>query len=130
MRLEEQETADALAALEQMRSEMWYHLAFASPFGSQALERFRRAELLGQVGRYREALQWYSNLVGTSGYEHVFSPIAHLRRGEIYERLGDLTAAREHYTRFVELWQDCDPELRPLLEDARQRLAEMAKALD
>ncbi|MCH7573872.1 MAG: tetratricopeptide repeat protein [Candidatus Marinimicrobia bacterium] len=126
--LEKQETADALTALEQMRSEMWYILASASPFGSQALERFRRAELLGQLGRDREALQWYKNLVGTSGYERVFSPIAHLRSGEIYERLGDLTAAREHYARFVELWQDCDPELRPLLEDARQRLAELARA--
>ncbi len=128
MHMEQQDTAEALAALEQMRSEMWYHLAFASPFGSQALERFRRAELLGRVGRYQEALQWYDNLVGTSGYEQVFSPIAHLRRGEIYERLGDPAAAREHYARFVELWQDCDLELRPLLEDARQRLAEMARA--
>jgi hypothetical protein len=40
---------------------------------------------------------------------------------EIYERQGNRQKAAEHFTRFVELWKDCDPEFRPLVEDARRR---------
>jgi hypothetical protein len=42
---------------------------------------------------------------------------------QIYERRGDRAKAAEHYGQFIELWKDCDPELRPLVESARQRLA-------
>ncbi len=48
---------------------------------------------------------------------------SHLRRAALYERLGDTRAAASHYARFVELWKDCDPEFRPLLEQARAGLA-------
>ena len=27
-----------------------------------------------------------------------------------------------HYSRFIYLWKDCDPELRPMVEDAERRL--------
>ena len=46
-----------------------------------------------------------------------------LRLAEIYERQGERQKAREHYARFAELWKDCDPELRPLVEEARRRMA-------
>jgi hypothetical protein len=36
---------------------------------------------------------------------------------------GERQKAREHYARFLELWRDCDPELRPLVEEARRRMA-------
>ncbi len=47
---------------------------------------------------------------------------SHLRRAELYEELGDDERARRHYARFLELWQDPDPELRPMVESARHAL--------
>jgi serine/threonine-protein kinase len=53
---------------------------------------------------------------------------AYKRLGELYDRRGDHGKAKEYYARFVALWKDCDPELRPQVETARRRLAELAKA--
>ena len=50
---------------------------------------------------------------------------SHLRRAEIYERLGDKSQAVEHYTRFLDLWKDADPELQPTVRDVKQRLAKL-----
>jgi hypothetical protein len=33
--------------------------------------------------------------------------------------------AHEHYRRFIELWQAADPELQPLLDAARRKLAQV-----
>ena len=32
---------------------------------------------------------------------------------------GRLEEAVRHYARFVDLWKNCDPELRPLVDDAK-----------
>ena len=45
--------AAALTELESGRSEAWFQLTVASPFYSQAFERFMRAELLEELGRKR-----------------------------------------------------------------------------
>ena len=84
-----------------------------------------RAELLYELGRNQEALGWYSHLAETSPFELVYLPISHLRRGEIYERLGEPNNAIEHYARFIELWKDCDQELQPMVDGAFARLAKL-----
>ena len=43
--------------------------------------------------------------------------------GRIAEERGHRAEAQEHYARFVRWWRDCDPELKPMWEDGRQRLA-------
>jgi len=115
---------EALAKLIQTQRQTWYELMISSPFYSQAYERFMLAELLLALGREREALGWYKNLATTSPFEVAYVPISHLRRGEIYESLGEQEKAIAHYKRFVDQWQDCDPELRPRLEKARKKIAE------
>ncbi|MFQ5708005.1 MAG: serine/threonine protein kinase [bacterium] len=40
---------------------------------------------------------------------------------EIYEKPGNTDRDIEFSGRFVELWKDCDAELRPMVEDARQK---------
>ena len=52
-------------------------------------------------------------------------PIAFRRLGEIYESRGEHDRAVEHYDRFVELWQDADPELQPQVANARERIARL-----
>jgi serine/threonine-protein kinase len=42
------------------------------------------------------------------------------RLGELYRQRGESGKARAYSTRFVELWKDCDPELRPQVIQARQ----------
>ena len=42
--------------------------------------------------------------------------------GQIFERLGDAAKAREHYSKFLDLWKDADPEFSEV-GDARARLA-------
>jgi tetratricopeptide (TPR) repeat protein len=90
-----------------------------SPFYSHMHERFARAELLYELGREEEAIPWYR----VYAYDLLYTAPARLRLAQIYERRGDRAKAAEHYGQFIELWKDCDPELRPLVESARQRLA-------
>ncbi|HEV2129469.1 MAG TPA: tetratricopeptide repeat protein [Longimicrobiaceae bacterium] len=89
---------------------------------ANAHERFLRAELLQALGRDEEALQRYASFPAPSAYDlHYLAP-SHLHRAEIYERRGEKEKATEHYRRFIELWKDADPELQPLVRQARERL--------
>ncbi len=47
---------------------------------------------------------------------------------DICEQLGRQEEAAEHYSRFVELWKDCDEELRPLVIEAEARLSNLSNA--
>lgn len=123
--------AEALSQLEQARMETWYGQTLASPLYSRVFERYVRAELLRKLGRAAEALTWYANLVETSPFELPYLAISHLRRAEIYEEMDENERAAEHYARFVELWSAADPELQPLVEDARAKLeSRMATVAD
>jgi tetratricopeptide (TPR) repeat protein len=44
------------------------------------------------------------------------------RLGELYATRGDRAKARQYYGRFVDLWKDADPELQPIVADARAAL--------
>jgi serine/threonine-protein kinase len=120
------ESAAGLEQLERAQMQSFYQNAFQSPFYSGSLQRYLRAMLLEDVGRLDDALRWYGSFEQVSMYDLVFLAPSQLRRAEIYERLGELDEARRHYARFVELWSACDPELRPLVERAEQRLAGLA----
>ena len=74
-----------------------------------------RAQILEELGRYDEALGWYSWKWG----------LAYLRSARIYEKLGNPEKAIEKYSRFVADWTDCDPELRHFVEEAEARLAQL-----
>jgi hypothetical protein len=51
-----------------------------------------------------------------------YAALAHLRLGEIHDRLGDAARAAQHYARFTAAWEHCDPEFQPLREQAERRL--------
>jgi DNA-binding SARP family transcriptional activator/tetratricopeptide (TPR) repeat protein len=92
------------------------------PFFSLAPERFLRAEALHALGRDVEALGWYGAFGEHSAFARVYLAPAHRRQAEIYQKLGRHDDAVRHLERFVELWEDADPELRALVDDARARL--------
>ncbi|HEV2129500.1 MAG TPA: hypothetical protein VGR27_00265, partial [Longimicrobiaceae bacterium] len=97
------------------------NLPRAENYGKER-ERFLYAELLRTVGRDEEALRWYATFPDATGADLIYLAPSHLRRAEIHERRGEREKATEHYRRFIELWQDADPELQPLVSRARQRL--------
>ncbi len=114
--------AEALAKLEEARFGGLFELTIASPFFSQAYERFSRAQLLEAEGRSEEALLWYGSFAEQSIYDLIYLAPSHIRRAAIYERLGQPEKAARHYREFADLWRDCDPRFRGHVDAALQRL--------
>ncbi len=48
------------------------------------------------------------------------------RLGQLYEQRGDTEKAIEYYSRFIDLWQNADPELGQRVEEARQRMLQLS----
>jgi tetratricopeptide (TPR) repeat protein len=88
-------------------------------------ERWLRAEMLRDMGRDREALEWYNSLAVSSAMAE-FMASAQLRMGQILDQLGEKREAERHYRRFVAIWHDADPALQPLVRDASARIRELA----
>ena len=44
------------------------------------------------------------------------------RLGALYRARGENAKARDYYGRFVALWKDADPELQPIVAEARAAL--------
>jgi len=124
--LNRDDLAGALAALESIEGKSWYQRMTTSPFYGLDRERYMRAELLAANGRDEEALVLYNSFEGASVYMLAYLAPSHMRRGEIYERLGDPDKAALHYNRFLALWDAADPELRPMVEYVEGRLAELS----
>lgn len=114
---------EALATLEQ--AGFWTHsgldLSGDSPFYTHIHERFARAELLYQLGRMAEALRWYRSLT----YDLLYNGPSHYRLAQLYQARGEKRAATEHYVEFMKAWRDCDPMLRPQLQQAEFELARL-----
>ena len=113
---------EGLRLLGEPRDALWYQQSVTSPFFSRAYERYLRAELLRESGRDAEALAWYATLGESSPYEIVYLAAAHLRRGELHERLGDPIAAGRQYGHCARLWAGSDEMLAPLRDRATARL--------
>jgi len=62
----------ALAILEARRPAVWFQHAVASPFYSQAFERYMRGEVLLALGRADEARGWLESLVERTPFELVY----------------------------------------------------------
>jgi len=116
---------EALAALEKLEHGTPYERAFASPYFARSLERYLHARLLEETGRFEEALRLYDSFADYSLYDVALRAPAHLRRAEIRLAQGDERAASRHLRRFLELWEDADPALRPEVDRARRLLAEL-----
>jgi len=92
---------------------------------TQEHARYLRVLVLGGQGKSREALRWIETSFQGSPSEIVYLAPMHLERAEVYQRLGEREKAVEHYNRFLRLWRDCDPGLRPVVERAKAELARL-----
>ncbi len=112
-------TSDALGALERIRGEVpmtvpWYASAWPEI-------RWARGELLFSLGRADEAARWF--LTGNRFDRRDFMAPRFRRLAQIEEKRGNRKSAIDYYKRFIELWKDPDPGLRPQVEEAKARLA-------
>ncbi len=55
-------------------------------------------------------------------FSDVDLPRIYERLGELYEQRGSAERAIYYYGRFVDLWEDADPELHPRVDAARRAI--------
>jgi tetratricopeptide (TPR) repeat protein len=121
--LSQGDPAGALRELDSLTYEaLSYQDTMSSPFLSLSPERYLKATLLVEMGEYERALPILSSFSETSFFDEVFVAPSHFLRGEAYAALGQPEMAFEHYSRFIELWQDCQLPLCSRVEDAHSRL--------
>jgi hypothetical protein len=106
-------TNEAIGALTNLRP--------PDDWGSRDEERLLLAELFRDAGRLPEAIREFGTFEQMSTEDLPWAAPAHFMRAELLEKLGRAAEAEGDYDRVAELWQNCDPELRPMLEDARRR---------
>jgi DNA-binding SARP family transcriptional activator len=114
--------------LESSRYRDWYEPARWSSFLGQSHERWLIAEVLEAMDRPREALAWYQSVPQNSPLDVVYLAGAHLRSAALHEQLDEPDLAADAYARFLELWNDCEPELHHVLRAARDHLARIRPA--
>ncbi len=85
---------------------------------AHAFYRFARATSLLEAGEETEALGLLETLEGFG----LADGRAAFARAQLYEQRGERQQAIRAYARVVELWKDCDPELRPTWEAAQRAL--------
>lgn len=103
---------EAYELLARDQPEIFYHYTTVSPFVSLVPVRFLRGELLRDLGRDAEALEWFENLVQLNPGELPLLPIALCRRAELLEGMGRSEAAAEVRSRLSVLWAGADEDLR------------------
>ena len=98
--------------------------------------RWWLGELYMELGRARDAARifeayafWSRASVASSSFStlvpFVSMPLAQKKLGKVYETLGEYDKALEAYEYFVEYWNDADPELQPMVEEARQAIIQL-----
>jgi hypothetical protein len=88
--------------------------------------RLAKAQLLRATGHLREAARMLEPTLSPWGSDYYPGDgVWHLERGRTRERLGDRMAARRAYRTVLDLWRHADPELQPLVAEARDAMARL-----
>jgi tetratricopeptide (TPR) repeat protein len=117
------DSAGALAALRTMEYEV-PHAATVWPLADLGRSRFMRAELERALGDAATAKRFYVGLDEPwSPWDSYWRPLLYERMGRIAEEEGRADEAILYYSRLVELWRDCDPELVDTRDEVATRLA-------
>jgi hypothetical protein len=119
--LENNRPQEALRKLERHRTILAADLGEAFTWGSSYV--MWRSEALFRAQKYDEAAQWFDNLDGAVVGDIPRVSYILLRRAQIADARNESEKARDLYARFLKMWDKPDPELRPVVEQARNRLA-------
>lgn len=112
----------ALARLDSIATDPPFDL-YGTP-AERNLEMFWRAELLYLTGRVDEALKYFENAPdGLFYYDLPVRTYTTLRRAELLDRKGSASQAVQLYAQVLHAWRAADPELQPLVQWIRSRLA-------
>ena len=117
----------ALAELGQPWIDPRTHRTHYSAIFGQVVDRYFMAELLEKSGQLGEAIRAYSAVGDYTTDGLIYMPMSHLRRADIYLRMGDRTRAALHYAKFADALKDCDPALRPLRNAALDKVRQISK---
>jgi tetratricopeptide (TPR) repeat protein len=98
----------------------------ASPFIAITRERFVLAQVLEREGKRDDALRWYNSFSQTNIYDLIYLAPARLARARMLEKLGQPAEAANQYRGVIALWKDADPELQPMVSEARGRLSALS----
>jgi tetratricopeptide (TPR) repeat protein/predicted Ser/Thr protein kinase len=90
-----------------------------------------RARVYDAMGQRDSALALYGRAAEIRGAGWAFDQMPYYgpnlkRLGELAEERGDTAKAVEYYDRLIDLWRDADPELQPIVDEVRSRLADLA----
>jgi len=92
---------------------------------------FELASAYQKVGQPDSAIAYYEKLVSSPWPRRILwdaqtLALSHQRLGELYEARGDRSKAVAAYTRLANLWSTADPELQPIVRDAKSRIARLS----
>ncbi|MBI1808681.1 MAG: protein kinase [Gemmatimonadetes bacterium] len=77
------------------------------------------------------AIAAYTQFLGAHGmppFQYAsWLPLIEKRLGELYDAKGKTTEAVAHYSAFIELWKNADPDLQPQVQKARDRVKAMQR---
>jgi tetratricopeptide (TPR) repeat protein len=97
------------------------HALFIEPL---ALAYFKS----GKLEKARKEYEKITSLTfGRDSYGDIYAK-SFYQLGKIHERKDRKGKAIENYGRFINLWKDSDPQLKPIIEDARKRMKDLEGA--
>jgi tetratricopeptide (TPR) repeat protein len=91
---------------------------------------FEIAESFGKLGQPDSARAYFVRYLALGGPYRIyqdaqFRALTFQRLGELAEQSGDKKAAVEYYEKLIDLWKNADPELQPIVKDARARVTRL-----
>jgi hypothetical protein len=89
-------------------------------------DRLKRAQLLSVLQRDRDAAVLLDEPLHDHEYGTPTQVLWALERGRVNERLGNKEKAVESYSLVTAAWHGADPELQPLVSEAKEGLARLS----
>jgi len=91
---------------------------------------FEIAQSYDKLGQSDSARAYLERFISTGGIYRVYidalyRALTFQRLGELAEARGDKKAAVEYYEKLIDLWKNADPELQPIVKDARARVTRL-----
>jgi tetratricopeptide (TPR) repeat protein len=92
---------------------------------ARSLHRMLRADALARLARYQEAIGWYTIPSVPLLPDKNYIAVSRYQRAEILTQAGDSARAIEHYSKFIDMWTEADPDRQARVAAARQRITQL-----